>query len=548
MAKEERKNGLQVSDNSVPNRIQRYINKVSEARRNKQIINQFSVIRQYDILSVEAFRSVVGDMTQKNPKGTVFMGDINDLFQANKNRGKKEVNLMLKRMVDRMKGTIEISGNKDYKIGKMGDEIYVYIPNKTLSDTEELVHQLQRITVGELSLSMGASDNLSKGLTNALNEADLIMCENKKEFKLAKLRKVCGNNLDKIINSVVSTQLDKMRLNLDNLKEKNKADLRDTFAKAVNQVDAESLVESVENKKTKENSDIEVQKDSFKELQDKYTEEAYYVYGVNASEKLIKEYVLSQIISRHPVDGVMNATYFHGAGYKKVCSNIKKSKDKNDDVDVLVTDLSGLKAINDAYGHEEGDLAIYESLQYLKDIIDEAGISTYSDIIAKGGGNSFVLMEKLSEAQKEKLTSQLLKYGSEPESKKKLSILCSVQSMSRQELSKQSTFMDNLNTKIEKAESTLQSQSFDRKIKDVSDMKIAIESVYKQLMDLDDIQLLCGENSEFRSEVLAMTKSGFRKVIEQQKDPVRQEKEQDRNRNRIKMPRIMDRPAESPTI
>lgn len=73
---------------------------------------------------------------------------------------------------------------------------------------------------------------------------------------------------------------------------------------------------------------------------------------------------------------------------------------------IFYADLDHLKTINDKYGHEEGDMAIMESANILRDVFRE------SDIIARIGGDEFVVFpvqvddtsaEKISKRFKEHL-------------------------------------------------------------------------------------------------------------------------------------------------
>jgi len=63
----------------------------------------------------------------------------------------------------------------------------------------------------------------------------------------------------------------------------------------------------------------------------------------------------------------------------KISSRLKKG------VLILYADLDGLKKINDRFGHREGDIAIIEVANILKEIFRE------SDIIARIGGDEFVV-------------------------------------------------------------------------------------------------------------------------------------------------------------
>ncbi len=61
----------------------------------------------------------------------------------------------------------------------------------------------------------------------------------------------------------------------------------------------------------------------------------------------------------------------------------------------IFVDLDGLKAVNDRYGHREGDLALLETADILKELFRD------SDIIARIGGDEFVVLVLESGARAE---------------------------------------------------------------------------------------------------------------------------------------------------
>ncbi|HJR43406.1 MAG TPA: diguanylate cyclase [Gemmatimonadaceae bacterium] len=65
---------------------------------------------------------------------------------------------------------------------------------------------------------------------------------------------------------------------------------------------------------------------------------------------------------------------------------LKVADRMNKRVSQIFVDLDGLKAINDRHGHREGDLALLETADILKEIFREA------DIIARIGGDEFVVL------------------------------------------------------------------------------------------------------------------------------------------------------------
>lgn len=502
---------------AIPNRngivlnvVKKYMDKLSSKSNNKKIIANFSHIKQYGVLSMPAFRMISDEMIQKSSKGSIIMADINDLFVANKFRGKEKVNSMIGNMINTIKITLDESECIDYKIGKMGDEIYIYMPDKDEIESNKIVDKLHEIKENELTISAGATSDLSKGLINAIAIADEKMVINKSKFKSQRLKNICGNNLEKIISNVVETQLDKMRINLENLKNSNKPDLRNTFDKAISQLDLEEIELNENSSSNLVSSDKE---DTFEKLKQKYTVEAKLIHG--NKPQLISEHVLANMLSKHPVEDVITSEFFQGLGYKNAYKNIIKDRNAND-FDILAIDLSGLKVINDTYGHEEGDNAIYDTLEHVKKTLENKKTKMYSKIIAKGGGNSYVLIEKMNSTMKHEILNEIQKYGTTKDSKYNMSIMCSVQSVDKHDINKDN-FLKVVNSNLTEVEKDLQNQSFDRKLKDVEEIKSSIKKIYQQVINMDDIQLLLKQNSRQKENILEMIKIGFENCIEKQR-------------------------------
>ncbi len=65
---------------------------------------------------------------------------------------------------------------------------------------------------------------------------------------------------------------------------------------------------------------------------------------------------------------------------------IKVAHRTKKDMSLFYADLDDLKAINDSFGHEEGDAALVEAVEVLRDVFRD------SDIIARLGGDEFVVL------------------------------------------------------------------------------------------------------------------------------------------------------------
>ena len=83
---------------------------------------------------------------------------------------------------------------------------------------------------------------------------------------------------------------------------------------------------------------------------------------------------------------------------------------------IIIADINGLKIINDSLGHKKGDELIVKAAEILQQITRE------EDILARYGGDEFVILLPNTEAEKAREISQRIKAHSEKQEDEKLSI------------------------------------------------------------------------------------------------------------------------------
>ncbi|MDD3995767.1 MAG: diguanylate cyclase [Bacilli bacterium] len=486
------------------NIIKKYLNKISDISNDKKIIDNLMYIKEYGVLSMPAFRLLVDEEINKNTNGAIIMADINDLFVANKFRGKEKVNKMIKNIINKIDRQLIEEDCKNYKIGKMGDEIYIYLQDKNKEEVKIITDKLLNIKEKELSISIGSCTDLSNGLMKAMDIADGKMSINKKAFKLERLNSLCGNDLNKIIDTVVERQLDKMRIDLLQLKEANKDDLRNTFEKAVDEINLKDITTTINKQE-----DIKDNVDIFEELKNKYTKEGDLLYGKN--EKLVRRHVFASMLSKHDIDGVISSEYFQSIDYSSTYKNIMNNKE-NKSFSLLALNLSGLKMVNDNFGHEMGDKAISDSLNYTKEVLESKNITMYSDIITKGGGNSYVIINKNNYSKEDDLIKEIGKYPENTNSKFNVSIISSIKDIEKDSIKKE-IFLNVINNNLTILEEDIESESFNKKINDVEEMKNAIKKVYHNIINMEEIEILSNNSLEEKEKLLSKIKVGFENHI-----------------------------------
>lgn len=498
--------------------FKKYINRILYSRKDSEVINKCANIDEYDVLSFEAFKFITQSIASKKDKSTVIMADINDLYQANKNRGKKGVNDLIKNLINDIKSNVEADQNPGYKIGKMGDEIYVYIPDKDIGENAELIERLKGVSSEELSISVGACDNCKKDITTALDTADTLMESNKKAYKTNKIKQTFGDDISVMSKHVVERLIEKLRININQLEESNKDDLKNTFNRALKDINPNTLINRLikEMGKPTNNGNKNEQYDNARL---RYQNEAINLYGQDASQELIDNYILSHIIAYHPVEGVSNSRYFRKLGHKETQGYIKK------DFDMLFINLSGLKTINDTEGHEAGDAAINKSLEYLKSTLSSMGITQYSDIIFNGGGNSYTFLKKLTDEQRQTLTEKLSDFSKTKESKGILAIDSIIRTTNKNKLREEAqkstdknTFINFLDKELQRSDEEFDKKGIDRKIKDVGSMKSMIERMCLQLIRSKDANMIYDINDKDYEEIISSLRDGLENVLQNNKN------------------------------
>lgn len=125
----------------------------------------------------------------------------------------------------------------------------------------------------------------------------------------------------------------------------------------------------------------------------------------NALENIRKQNMLNAMVERlnrmwvyDTLTGVYNR-----AGFFKFAPNIiKEACEKNNDIFVLFLDLDGLKAVNDKYGHDEGDIFIKAMASVLNQV------HHHGELLMRYGGDEFVVMTQgLSHEDARKYISQV---------------------------------------------------------------------------------------------------------------------------------------------
>lgn len=115
----------------------------------------------------------------------------------------------------------------------------------------------------------------------------------------------------------------------------------------------------------------------------------YMLTLLDISETISRQLELEYKSTHDPLTQAFNREYFQ-QNYKSI---ILSHKIKNEQTAIVIIDIDHFKSVNDTYGHDVGD-------KVLKDLVSTIRKnSRHSDIIIRWGGEEFVLLMSIKEAQ-----------------------------------------------------------------------------------------------------------------------------------------------------
>ncbi|MCL2253818.1 MAG: diguanylate cyclase [Lachnospiraceae bacterium] len=129
--------------------------------------------------------------------------------------------------------------------------------------------------------------------------------------------------------------------------------------------------------------------------------DAYEILRVNISAALKGANLLSKIQTLSITDeltGLLNRRGFFQFAYNKLKQNKRELIPM-----IMFLDMDGLKKINDTYGHSEGDLAISNFANILKEVLRE------EDIVGRIGGDEFVVFSLLKSKHSAELVEKRIR-------------------------------------------------------------------------------------------------------------------------------------------
>lgn len=342
--------------------------------------------------------------------GTIFMGDIDNLGKVNSANNEEIVDQTILKVIKDIRKTMEKNEIGRYDIGKLGDEIYIYVPDKLEVDTQKVINELNSIQENvnsetkndemscnnSVGISFGACTDMFKGFDAALEIAEKNMKENKLQKKVERVKQAIDSNCAKeYIKKCFLDEIDsKLRVEKSKLTKEQYEIYKKNKIEAIQRV----VKEYEEHKETERPTEDE--KDEIKEFIENDIErekakirEKYSALKID--ERDLEVLCIAKKLQESPADQIQKLTAFYTNGYEKAFGTdvnevIKRLKQTS----LIFIDLGRIKFVNDNYGHENCDRIVYSLMEKVARALNQSGIKKIDDIICEKISEYHILFDK----------------------------------------------------------------------------------------------------------------------------------------------------------
>lgn len=340
----------------------------------------------------------------------IGLSDISQL--ENPLTGEQLVDSDIESVVCQINSINEKYGYHDALVGIQGDEFFISIPNIKEEDKQKIYHEYSKCSSGLITISVGYCDDMTNGVEDAFNKAE----EQAQEIKLKKKQKnresIFKENNEEILQEELKAMLSQLRIQVDSLTQTQKNLLKNNISMSFEDSlrtpegifnDAKALLSSspsvdfsISKRISTLDSDLENS------------------YSCPISPEQRKNFILSNILTRNPVKSIEKLGYFIQKGANNLISSSKEKTSKNLQNNNLVTiELSGIKDINDTFGHSKCDEMIFETLTTINSLINESGIKLNSPIFSHNISCYGFLISDKNSAKLDELLSKVSSIDSE---------------------------------------------------------------------------------------------------------------------------------------
>lgn len=339
----------------------------------------------------DAFKIRVQNIIKENNSGFLFMGDIDNLGHLNMiSKDKEKVDELIKNIIKNIKVVLKNNNVREYEIGKLGDEIFIYSSDISDNQAKQLNDKLNEIKSSQTTISFGYTDNLKNGLEEAIKLAEIKMKEikNNKKFEAlngCKSKKELLKKWEEEIN-------DRLRINEKDLREKDletyKRNRSIIMLKIIKRIKEHEQFDEIDSSHGKI-KDLTIEKEIENienEIRKKYT---------NIKSEQLQILCIKKILEKMPIKSVQRIDFFKNEGYKKLkkltpigtLNNLRNTA-------AITIHIGNIKHVNDKYGHIECDKMIYSTVNYIIGLLKECGIKTKMDIVSNRISDYTILINR----------------------------------------------------------------------------------------------------------------------------------------------------------
>lgn len=359
------------------------------------------------VLNFDAFKVEVEHKIRDNKlKGILFMGDIDNLSTVTHKLGNENANEYIRDIIRKVKNNLVYNHVSEYEIGKLGDELYIYAHNLEEEKAGKILEELNEIKNEELSISVGATGELSHGLEKAISIADERMRSVKETKKINKFKRMPKEDvIENIFNAINA----KLRINPNELTGKQLEIYKSNITEAIKKLreswkfgkqEENDQNRKVENQQIDELDLMRRIKEITKEYKIKYPD-------IEFTSAEMKQICIAKMLTKTPVKSIKKIESFERKRYKnliwlrqnritklfhKLTKKITMHKLKN--TGVLTIDIGNIKRINDSIGHCECDKLVYSVMQNVISELKSNNIKLRDEYLySKGISNYCILVD-----------------------------------------------------------------------------------------------------------------------------------------------------------
>ncbi len=343
--------------------------------------------------------------------GTILMGDVDNLGKVNSANNEDIVDKTILKVIKDIRKTMEQNEIGRYDIGKLGDEIYIYVPDKLEVEIQKILNELNSIkedvnietknetmscnnTVG---ISFGACTDMSKGFDASLEIAEKNMKENKLHKKVEKVKQAIDNDCAKeYIKNCFLDEIDsKLRVEKSKLTKEQYEIYQQNKREAIQKV-----IKEYENQKGTKTSTGDNEKDEIKEfIENDIEREKAKIRkkypDLTIDERDLEVLCIAKKLQESPADKIQKLTAFYTTGYKRAFgTEVNEVIKKLQQTSLMSIDLGRIKFVNDNYGHENCDRIVYSLMEKVARALDQSGIKKIDDIIYEKISEYHILFDK----------------------------------------------------------------------------------------------------------------------------------------------------------